>query len=718
MTRSARLIGGVFVIAGVASPATAATLYVNGTCGNDAWSGLSPDCQGPDGPVQSIALAISMSSDGDEVVVADGVYGGGLGFNGKHVTLRSANGPDNCTIDGTAFPFWGGTETTDTVVQGFTMTNGTGMPGGAVYMQDAGGSFIDCVFTGNTSDRGGALFHIGTGDLILSGCRFTGNSADIAIGAVFRRGDGAMIVSDCIFTDNDGGDGPALACGTASTQVVNCLFAGNTAQFLSAALVVANEVHDVNTGAVTNCVFSRNSAQRGAVYVGANIDFSNCSFSGNLTGSGLMYSRAYDFITVRNSVFWGNTPEQITHDPAYGGSQLTVSFSNVGGGWSGPGNDNIDADPLFVQAGTDDLRLAVGSPCIDAASNDLIAADVLDLDGDGNTAEPVPFDLAGHTRVQSGIVDMGAYEGVFDADNPAAGATDLDAGQFAILVPVGGPFNPLLNPAVIVTNTSQQDDATFLVTQIDGELHPGAGGFSDLGSILQTETTLADGQFTANLFIPFSFEAGDIKAGIAAQGVTPTWYDPATGDWALAVSGNTGPQGEWIYSEDPANWGNTTQVGDWGVFWNPDTLQGLAWANVDHSSDFGIGLSLECVGDCGPGADGEIGIDDLLALLAAWGPVTPGGPCDVNGDGVIDEDDFIAMLESWGPCVESSMPQGTGDPRVAEGVVALAPVMAARSADLDGDGRVGRGDLDVLKASWGRGAGTREWFDILAQWND
>ena len=44
--------------------------------------------------------------------------------------------------------------------------------------------------------------------------------------------------------------------------------------------------------------------------------------------------------------------------------------------------------------------------------------------------------------------------------------------------------------------------------------------------------------------------------------------------------------------------------------------------------------------------------------------------------------------------------------------------MAAGSADLGGDGRVGRGELDVLKESWGRGAGSREWFGILAQWND
>ena len=91
---------------------------------------------------------------------------------------------------------------------------------------------------------------------------------------------------------------------------------------------------------------------------------------------------------------------------------------------------NISVPPLFLHLpGADlnfgDLRLRPTSPCIDAADNTAVPPDLLDLDGDGDTTEPLPIDLAGYARfiddsyvIDTGIpgepprpvVDMGAYE--------------------------------------------------------------------------------------------------------------------------------------------------------------------------------------------------------------------------------------------------------------------------------------------------------------------
>ena len=46
---------------------------------------------------------------------------------------------------------------------------------------------------------------------------------------------------------------------------------------------------------------------------------------------------------------------------------------------------------------------------------------------------------------------------------------------------------------------------------------------------------------------------------------------------------------------------------------------------------------------------GGVGILDLLALLAAWGP-NPGDPADFNGDGRVDIFDLLTLIANWGPC--------------------------------------------------------------------
>ncbi len=61
--------------------------------------------------------------------------------------------------------------------------------------------------------------------------------------------------------------------------------------------------------------------------------------------------------------------------------------------------------------------------------------------------------------------------------------------------------------------------------------------------------------------------------------------------------------------------------------------------------------TVQCA-DPGPAdldSDGQIGVTDLLALLAAWG-TDPGGPPDLDGDGIVGVTDLLSLLAGWGPC--------------------------------------------------------------------
>ena len=77
----------------------------------------------------------------------------------------------------------------------------------------------------------------------------------------------------------------------------------------------------------------------------------------------------------------------------------------------------ISVDPKFVRnPGTNgpgdygDLHLSDTSAAIGAGVTDALPADDHDIDGDGDTAEPLPLDLDGNVRVFGEAVDAGAYE--------------------------------------------------------------------------------------------------------------------------------------------------------------------------------------------------------------------------------------------------------------------------------------------------------------------
>ncbi|MHC5005414.1 MAG: GC-type dockerin domain-anchored protein, partial [Planctomycetota bacterium] len=44
--------------------------------------------------------------------------------------------------------------------------------------------------------------------------------------------------------------------------------------------------------------------------------------------------------------------------------------------------------------------------------------------------------------------------------------------------------------------------------------------------------------------------------------------------------------------------------------------------------------------------DGTVGIDDLVAVVLAWG--SDDADADVTADGIVDADDLIAVIGGWG----------------------------------------------------------------------
>jgi hypothetical protein len=393
---------------------------------------------------------------------------------------------------------------------------------GALHALTDNAVVADCTFVDNTADTyGGAMTH--GGDMVLTGCTFTGNAA-LAGGALYLIGsDRDTVLIDCDFIGNhaeSGGGGVSLNR-TGTALVYACRFLGNTggqAAGMSARGVVT----------VANCLFSGNvtTGLGGGfykwLYSGTIV---NSTFVGNSAalGGGGVYGDDVN-LTLGNCVLWGNDVGGVQDEAAQVSTTdtLTIDYSCVEG-WTGSfgGAGNIGDDPMLVDplgpdltVGTldDDLHLAAGSPCIDAADNDAVPPDELDLDEDLNTSEPLPFDLDGFTRFSDDpetadtgngippLVDMGAYE--FDGGPPPGVYVGPEGGSWFEPGNWFGGSVPDASTNVYVAATVVVDQvgavAGFITVQAGGTLTIAAGSITASALLLEGGGTLVMGDVSAD----------------------------------------------------------------------------------------------------------------------------------------------------------------------------------------------------------------------------
>ncbi len=68
------------------------------------------------------------------------------------------------------------------------------------------------------------------------------------------------------------------------------------------------------------------------------------------------------------------------------------------------------------------------------------------------------------------------------------------------------------------------------------------------------------------------------------------------------------------------------------------------WSGVETLCD--ADPCSECPADVN--GDGEVNVNDLLAIIAEWG--ASGGSSDVDGNGTVDVSDLLAVIAAWGGC--------------------------------------------------------------------
>ncbi|MCP4547606.1 MAG: hypothetical protein GY835_14195 [bacterium] len=357
----------------------------------------------------NIQAGIAIAQPGDTVLVAEGLYYENLDFQGKDIVVCSEYALDldvdhiiNTIIDGSASAdpdtgscvvFTSG-ETRAAVLQGFTLTGGTGTS----YLFDPAWP---------TYREGGAVM-VSYSDPTICNNRITGNSAPAGGGALPGGGGGisAMyanpLIRNNVIFENTASYAAGMVLNYSAGEVRNNIIFGNTGggQFGTAGLMIWK-------------------SPAYSAFVENNTIVGNVS---ETEVGGISVSETAAFI--RNNIIWGNRQESGPQVVGHEASVFEYCFTEEY--YAGQGNQHLP--PQFMDSG---LILSPQSPCIDAGSP---SVDYFDPDDPDNSGAAL-FPARGALRN-----DVGAYGGPFAMELPTAGlegdfellTTSLDFGAVDI----------------------------------------------------------------------------------------------------------------------------------------------------------------------------------------------------------------------------------------------------------------------------------------------
>lgn len=181
----------------------------------------------------TIQKGIDAASNGDTVLVSDGVYKGesniNLDFKGKAITLKSENGPVNCIIDcenvdNTRGIYFHNKEALSSVVDGFTIRNAT-ISG--IFCQESSPTIIGNIIINNsTNGTGGGINVLFNSSPKISGNKIADNSANSTGGGINCWQYSHPIITNNTITgnlSNTGGGGIACSDGSSPRISINTI---------------------------------------------------------------------------------------------------------------------------------------------------------------------------------------------------------------------------------------------------------------------------------------------------------------------------------------------------------------------------------------------------------------------------------------------------------------------------------------------------------------
>jgi hypothetical protein len=327
------------------------------------------------------------------------------------------------------------------VISHCTLRFNSGFLGGAIYCHGSSPSieYNEIIHNGREEENygGGAIYIAASAPVIAYNNIQDNHAGDLGGGAIFcDKGAepliiGNYIIGNTVRLSGNWWDGGGVCC---QAEIA--------------------EVHIIGS-----IILSNLAAERGGGLCGEWMAIEKSVIYANRAelGGGLMNEFANP---ATNSIFWGNSPDQI-----YSQFNSPVTFCDVQDGW--PGTGNINSDPLFVAPEYCDFRLQWGSPCIDAGDPDPANNDPDGTRGDMgpfyyDQSLPVRVLLTPHRRSivippDGGSFDFTLWLTNIDPSNPQFTFwIDITLPDGSIFGPVLGPMTAQLDSGVIESRERTQ----------------------------------------------------------------------------------------------------------------------------------------------------------------------------------------------------------------------------------------------------------------------
>jgi predicted outer membrane repeat protein len=279
-------------------------------------------------------------------------------FDVSAMGYQGTSGDDNCYH---IFYHPSGTNLDNSaIIDGFTITGGNANPSSL-----------------SEHSYGGGMFNDGSSPT-LSQIIVKNNMADYPGGGMYNNNSSPLILNSTMYSNRSNVSGGAISCwNNCNMSIINSLFYQNYTSGGGGAIEVVNSIPTF-----TNVTIGNNSAASGGglyFYFSGSAVVNNCILWGNTANNGKqLYVGSGGVVTMNYSCY----------------SNSTNDIQNAGGTFTAT-NNNINSDPEFANAASNDLRLYSNSPASNTGLNGY------------NTQST---DIRGEARIQDGTIDMGAYE--------------------------------------------------------------------------------------------------------------------------------------------------------------------------------------------------------------------------------------------------------------------------------------------------------------------